>query len=99
MKEIEKKIKVVSKDYSKSKMNVHMKIENMEMWVSDYYAETTQSKAQILQLHFKTDLFYKTENFCVNLNCIKPSNNLQKDAITHSIDFQEVITINATTQA
>ena len=67
-------------------MVVNMKIKNMEMWVCDYYPEATQSRAQILQLHFKTDLYYKKENFSVNLNCIQP-NIEEKDALNHNIDF------------
>lgn len=54
--------------FFKSKMIVTLKLKNIELWVMDYKGEPN-SKAQILQLKFMSDIVYDNDGFGKQLFC------------------------------
>lgn len=44
----EKDLKIVDMIYTKERINLQVKIKNMELWVSDFKQENQMKKAQIL---------------------------------------------------
>jgi hypothetical protein len=69
---LEGQIKVVEQNFVKARMNIKLRLKNIELWVSDYTIENQNKKAQILQLKFLSDLSMYQESYCMNLTCIQP---------------------------
>ena len=52
-------IYIVKQTLANASMDVKVKLRNMQLWIMDFRKEKPDDRAQILQLEFMNELYYK----------------------------------------